>query len=158
MSNRTITDPAIVTALSELGYRASTLPGTDQNSCLHILDNKDDCKEFLTKLGKEGSVSTAEKVLRGALNWPMPNDKEETPVSDKPKQKGGVVAHLRKVCEKGANMDEIMAALAKEFPDRDPDKMKSTVRTQLGGRLVQSGFTVNKTKDEKRGTVYQVAA
>ena len=156
----TITDYKIVGALADLGYRATTLGGNAFNSCMHILDNEDHCKQFLAKLGTEGASGTAERVIREALGWPMPyTPTEEKRMAKKTEtKKDGVIASLKVLCAKGATLDEIIESLGTEFPDRDPLKMRSTVRTQLGGRLAASGFTVSKEKVEGRGLVYKIAA
>jgi hypothetical protein len=50
--------------------------------------------------------------------------------------------------ETGATAKEILAALTKKFPDRDPAKMANTISTQT------SRHATSKKIDEKRGRVY----
>ena len=152
MSRYEVTDHTMVEALHDLGYRADATGGNTQNSCLHILDHPEDCKKFLAAIGKEGA--SAARIIRAEIGWPEP----EKEIKMAEKKKGGVIVSLKKICKNGATMDEILEALTTEFPDRDPDKMRSTVRTQLGGRLAASGCTVSKEKVEDRGTVYKIAA
>jgi hypothetical protein len=50
---------------------------------------------------------------------------------------------------KGASLDEIVAALVKAFPDRDPDGMRNTARLQA------SRNASHKSRDDKRrGLIY----
>jgi hypothetical protein len=50
--------------------------------------------------------------------------------------------------KQGAGIKEIVAVLAKSFPDRDPDAMTETARTQVGHNAT------HKSREEKRGLVY----
>jgi len=74
------------------------------------------------------------------------DDKGKTPPPEKAKGKApakagepgapGVIASILEFIQKDGPItkDEILAALAKRFPDRDTDKMKKTVQVQLNGK------------------------
>ena len=50
--------------------------------------------------------------------------------------------------ETGASANEILAALVRKFPARDPEKMRNTIQTQT------SRHATKRDRDEKRGLVY----
>jgi hypothetical protein len=50
--------------------------------------------------------------------------------------------------ETGASANEILAALVRKFPARDPEKMRNTIQTQTSRHVTKGD------RDEKRGLVY----
>lgn len=81
----------------------------------------------------------------------MADKKEDKPL--------GVVAVIRQdlaTSKDGMTVEDLVASLADAFPDRDAEKMKGTVRTQLSGRLAAQGHTIHKERIKDRGMVYKI--
>jgi hypothetical protein len=62
----------------------------------------------------------------------------------------GIIARITSLLANinGITIDEAVADLVREFPERDPAGMKSTVRTQMRRQGAK------KRQDEKRGLVF----
>ena len=57
----------------------------------------------------------------------------------------------------GASVNELRDVLVAAFPDRSPDGMTATIRTQLAQMPKKLGKTIRKVQDETRGgTVYYI--
>ena len=143
------------------------------------LDNLAFCKALLIALNiavpttSHGIINRAEPILRSYWDMPtttecykmadekkMKAPKEKAPKEKKPGRGPGVIAEIIRVASRtrGATINEVVDELAKKFPDRSPKSMKTTTGIQLSTGLKKRGLTVTKEKDEKRGTVYTVAA
>jgi len=75
-------------------------------------------------------------------------------------KKVGVIDEITKLMERktGATVNEMVDVLATKFPDRDPAGMKATCRIQVSRIPKKTGRAVTKTKTDKRGLVYTLAA
>jgi hypothetical protein len=82
-------------------------------------------------------------------------DKPAAPAKGKkppPKPRGGpgIITTITEMIVRkiGASVDEMLAALSKQFPDKNPKGMRSTIITQMGRQ------GASKRDDDKRGKVY----
>lgn len=71
---------------------------------------------------------------------------------------GVIKAIVREIASaKGASVDEIVDSLARQFPERSRDSMRTTTRIQVHRWPRKHGFTVKKIADSQRGMVYRIA-
>lgn len=83
----------------------------------------------------EGVVQQEEKPAKKKSKKPKA-EKESKPEAEPKAEKSGVVAAIKKCLEVATEEEPITKAaiieyLTEEFPDREPDKMKATVNTQI---------------------------
>jgi hypothetical protein len=132
--------------------------------------------------GTEGTtaVSGGEETPRKAARKPRPKVKvkkvkkarakakakksgskkgESRQVYPRPAKGEGVIGTILQCLQKpnGASVQEIFAVLKKKFKSKG-DSMLTTIRIQVCSLPKRYGFTMKKTRDEKRGLVYKAPA
>ncbi len=120
--------------------------------------------EATTTEQAEESPSTAPKKTKkkAAKKSAKKSAKKAAKKSDGEKKGGkvGICDQILRECQKegGATVQEIVDSLAKKFPDRDADKMRSTVQHQVRDLPTKHGFEMKKNREEGRGLVYKAPA
>lgn len=116
-----------------------------------ILDpeNDDHAAVLAIAIEKAGAVTEEAKVPKAGKPAKVP--KAEKPAKVPKEKKDGVIATIVSIISANpSTIEEIVAELSKKFPEREPEKMATTARIQLSGRLQkEKGLQVEKN-DKKQ--------
>jgi hypothetical protein len=102
-------------------------------------------------------VRRAIAVLTGRRVEDVPEVKESVPrgFAVKSDKRPGVVDAICNMLYEGVTLDEAVARLKKQFPERSPEGMKTTVRCQVNRLPKKLNLKLNRTEHKKRGLVFQ---
>lgn len=101
---------------------------------------------------QEAVEEVVEEQEQEAVTVPTDSDTQEQPKSKA--ENPGVIASIVSIIEEagrtGVSKDEILQELGKRFPDRDPERMKKTVNTQVPTRINKEKFPIEKVENRFR--------
>jgi hypothetical protein len=118
-------------------------------------------EETPRKARKPRPKAKAKKVKKAKAKARKSGSKkgESRQVYPRPKKGEGVIGTILQCLQKpnGASVQEIFSVLKKKFKSKG-ESMLTTIRIQVCSLPKRYGFTMKKTRDEKRGLVYKAPA
>jgi hypothetical protein len=172
-----------VTLLHPVSLSKFTIPAEDYKSgfrgqlwpeaSVAVPHGKGPINEMLAQLMEQKSIQYAKQrtqfphrevrraiaVLTGRRVEEVPEVKESVPrgFAIKSDKRPGVVDAIYNMLYEGVTLEEAVARLRKQFPERSPEGMKTTVRCQVNRLPKKHNIKLNRTEHKKRGLVFQWA-